>query len=364
MKAISLNEAYDLQAADGTLLLADTQEQNAALIAETEKGEWKAVGNSNYKLPTDENELTRVYTITKKPVEIVINGDGTDEVKFEEEFDADKVTYRRKMKEIMTTIILPFKFKPSDFGGELFYTLRTVAYNNETQRWEAKLKDAEVDDNGYLAANTPYMFTLNDATAAKIEFVFENKTIQPTTGDNYTKVGDWTLQGVYNYKTWSARTATEYGFAASPITKDKDGKPIDIKAGEFVRAGENAKIKPTRFYLIYSGKETTLLSKSATELPESIVVILPGEGQDENNDDISTPVSEITPTADNVKVWSYEKIIFIEGAADKEYRIIDMSGRLLKKSIAQSDREEIRLGNDRIGVVIVIVGGKAHKVMY
>jgi hypothetical protein len=41
MKAISLNEAYDLQAADGTLLLADTQGQNAALIAETEKGEWK-----------------------------------------------------------------------------------------------------------------------------------------------------------------------------------------------------------------------------------------------------------------------------------------------------------------------------------
>ncbi len=324
-----------------------------------------AVGNSNYKLPTDENELTRVYTITKKAVEIVINGDGTNEVKFEEEFDADKVTYRREMKEIMTTIILPFKFKPSDFGGELFYTLRTVAYNNETQRWEAKLKDAEVDNDGYLSANTPYMFTPNATTAAKTEFVFENKTIQPTTGDNYTKVGDWTLQGVYNYKTWSARTATEYGFAASPITKDKDGNSINIKAGEFVRAGENAKIKPTRFYLIYSGKETTLLSKSATELPESIVVILPGEGQDENNgDDISTPVSEITPTANNVKVWSYDKTIFIEGAADKEYRIIDMSGRLLKKSIAQSDREEIHLGNDRIGVVIVIVGGKAHKVMY
>lgn len=41
MKAISLNESYDLQAADGTLLLADTQEQNAALIVNTEKGEWK-----------------------------------------------------------------------------------------------------------------------------------------------------------------------------------------------------------------------------------------------------------------------------------------------------------------------------------
>ena len=41
MKAISLNESYDLQAENGTLLLADTQEQNAALITNSEKGEWK-----------------------------------------------------------------------------------------------------------------------------------------------------------------------------------------------------------------------------------------------------------------------------------------------------------------------------------
>lgn len=41
MKAISLDAEYDLQVRHGTLLLSDTQEQNAALIAETEKGEWK-----------------------------------------------------------------------------------------------------------------------------------------------------------------------------------------------------------------------------------------------------------------------------------------------------------------------------------
>lgn len=41
MKAISLDAEYDLQAKNGTLLLGDTSEQNAALIAETEKGEWK-----------------------------------------------------------------------------------------------------------------------------------------------------------------------------------------------------------------------------------------------------------------------------------------------------------------------------------
>lgn len=41
MKAISLDENNDLQVRHGTLLLDDTQEQNAALITETEKGEWK-----------------------------------------------------------------------------------------------------------------------------------------------------------------------------------------------------------------------------------------------------------------------------------------------------------------------------------
>jgi hypothetical protein len=39
--AITLDENYDLQARHGTLLMDDTSEQNAALIAETEKGEWK-----------------------------------------------------------------------------------------------------------------------------------------------------------------------------------------------------------------------------------------------------------------------------------------------------------------------------------
>ena len=41
MKAISLDTNYDLQAQNGTLLLGITDEQNAALIVNTEKGEWK-----------------------------------------------------------------------------------------------------------------------------------------------------------------------------------------------------------------------------------------------------------------------------------------------------------------------------------
>ena len=36
-----MNEEYDLQASDGAIMLGDTQEQNAALIVDSEKGEWK-----------------------------------------------------------------------------------------------------------------------------------------------------------------------------------------------------------------------------------------------------------------------------------------------------------------------------------
>ncbi|MCR4559012.1 MAG: hypothetical protein K5685_02960 [Bacteroidales bacterium] len=41
MKAISLDENFDLQAENGTLLLGETSEQNAALVVGSEKGEWK-----------------------------------------------------------------------------------------------------------------------------------------------------------------------------------------------------------------------------------------------------------------------------------------------------------------------------------
>ena len=41
MKAISLDADYDLQAENVRILLGEVSEQNAALIAGSEKGEWK-----------------------------------------------------------------------------------------------------------------------------------------------------------------------------------------------------------------------------------------------------------------------------------------------------------------------------------
>ena len=80
-------------------------------------------------------------------------------------------------------------------------------------------------------------------------------------------------------------------------------------------------------------------------------------------EEIPTSVADISPD-NNVKVWSYEKKIFIEGEAGSPYRIIDISGRLLQQSTTQSDHEEIILGRNTNGVVIITVANKSYKLKY
>ena len=65
----------------------------------------------------------------------------------------------------------------------------------------------------------------------------------------------------------------------------------------------------------------------------------------------------------NVKVWSYDKTIYIAAADGTNYRIIDTNGRALASGITATDRDEIRLGN-RTGIVIVIINGKTYKINY
>jgi len=117
------------------------------------------------------------------------------------------------------------------------------------------------------------------------------------------------------------------------------------------------------------------ISKSALDIPDRISVIFidketasviddPATDPTDNpNGDITTPTSEITPSDCNVKVWSYDKAIYIQSRPGTDYRIIDFSGRILRDGTTQSDRDEIRLGNHS-GIVIVIINGKAHKLSY
>ena len=203
--------------------------------------------------------------------------------------------------------------------------------------------------------------------------VFAGVTIEKTEAGKVEKT-DWTFQGTYEKKVWNTNgeieTKNVYGFAAKGGTNN-DGE--SYAAGEFVRARYNISIKPTRAYLQYTGSDENL-SKSAIVLPDRIKVVFidketasviddPTVNPSEDEDgDITTPTSEIQPTA-NVKVWSYDKTIFIQARPGTDYRIIDASGRTLRTAATLTDRDEIRLGSHR-GIAIVIINGKTYKVIY
>ncbi|MBQ5403533.1 MAG: T9SS type A sorting domain-containing protein, partial [Bacteroidales bacterium] len=61
----------------------------------------------------------------------------------------------------------------------------------------------------------------------------------------------------------------------------------------------------------------------------------------------------------NIKIWSFEKTIFVENAS-KKIVIVDMAGRIVKTVNPVSDRTEI---NDlKCGIYIVKTGIKTQKV--
>ncbi len=314
--------------------------------------------------------ITEPYSIANNQLipfkDITIYGDEDYDVLLPEVKGVD-VTYNRSFHvDFTATWMLPFEVNTKDING-FFYTIKEVVQDEETGVWEAHTSDQPI--TGELAANTPYIFV---PKADITELKFNNVNIEANSSEEYyntTEDKDWTLVGMYVKKTWDTPTPTEYGFAASPATNDAGES---ISAGEFVRAGRNTKMKPTRAFLRYSGTNETLKSKSGVVLPERIVLVFPdatssvvdpADPSGNGSDDVTTPVSELTPKADNAKVWSYDKTIYIAAAPGIEYRIIDALGRPLQKGITATDRDELRLGKHS-GMVIVFINGKSYKLNY
>ncbi len=75
-------------------------------------------------------------------------------------------------------------------------------------------------------------------------------------------------------------------------------------------------------------------------------------------DDNVTPVSSIT-NAPSVKVWSYNRTIYIETAPDSQYKIIDLQGRIITTSTTKSSHNEIHINQS--GILIVIIGNQSFK---
>lgn len=276
-----------------------------------------------------------------------------------------------------STMILPFSCDASKFSSiGTFHTVASVEYNQTTKQWEAKASDALTS----IEANTPYLFKPKQSTSAENPIVIEadkdshitlvaNNSTEPYTNvgtkENSTLSSDWKLIGVYQKKRWTEDSEDEYGFSAIDVAED------GISAGEFVRAGSGAWIKPMRCYLKYTGNESKFLSKSAPILPKSIRVIFPETTAsviDTNepsvnpaeSGEIVTPVSEIY-TENEVKVWSFGKTIYIESQPETQYHIIDLGGRIIKNGVTASTHEEISLSRIT-GVVIVKIGNKMFKI--
>lgn len=276
-----------------------------------------------------------------------------------------------------STMILPFSCDASKFSSiGTFHTISSVEYNQTTKEWEAKASDALTS----IEANTPYLFKPKQSTSAENPIVIEaeknshitlvaNNSTEPYTNvgtkENSTLSSDWKLIGVYQKKRWTEDSEDEYGFSAIDVAED------GISAGEFVRAGSGAWIKPMRCYLKYTGNESQFLSKSAPILPQSIRVIFPETTAsviDTNEPSINptesgeivTPVSEIY-TENVVKVWSFGKTIYIESQPETQYHIIDLGGRIIKNGVTASTHEEISLSRIT-GVVIVKIGNKMFKI--
>ena len=270
-----------------------------------------------------------------------------DDVVFERQFSVGKPS----------TIVLPFS--TSNYSGGTFYTFKDVLFDEDKNKWYADI--TEVSE---IVAHKPYIFIPSAETLTFTDGV----TIEETPEQEMTSTGgntDWTFKGVYAYNTWETVTGKEYGFAGKEA---KDGD-IDIAIGDFVHIGAGASIKPFRCYLTFGGGS---LSKSAIELPSSIEVrivepVATVESVETSkevfDEDVLTPISEVFPD-NGIKVWSYEKTIFIEAQPNTYYQIFDINGRILKNAVTHSDRDEVSLSHNVGGIAIVRIANKSYKVKY
>ena len=78
----------------------------------------------------------------------------------------------------------------------------------------------------------------------------------------------------------------------------------------------------------------------------------------EDNGDIETPVSETVPNAD-VKIWSFEKTIFVENGGQK-IEIVDMSGH---RTFIKNDSQRVEIPVSKTGIYIVRTNGKTQKII-
>ena len=207
------------------------------------------------------------------------------------------------------TIMLPFDFTKNDIRrGEYdnisegkfyeFAGIEEVPFN----MWIAVMKEVGVEGSNEVTtmkANTPYLF-MPDEDAKYLYFTngddyyqgfdiftegYErgNKQTEYDGSDGTYSWNKWNFIGTYQPRYWSDSENSEeigkvYGFAGA--TKEVDDQLV--VAGDFVRAKNGAKIRPTSCYLMWTGYEdeqqnARALTRSAAadeNVPQRITVKL------------------------------------------------------------------------------------------
>ena len=335
---------------DYTVAYSNNINAGTASVTITGKGYYSGTVEKTFKINpkvTTNGALTlSEYSSTLTKAEIQGDFKSTDDKQLiiQDPITVNSVTFKREfIKDIPSTIMLPFYITTDDEIGS-FYTLASVA-PDKNGVWTADLTKVE----GVLNANTPYIFKVKENITEANYLTFANVELQPTTTINDNTNGYWTLHGVYKKTRLDDPDEVNYGFAGA--------KADGISIGDFVRAGDGTWADPMRCYLTYSGNDSRL-TKAALDLPDYIKVVFHDEEEQPDNGEIVTPVSSISEST-GVKAWSYNGTIFIDAQPDMDYTIVDLTGRIIKKGVTHSTREEITLS--ATGIVIVKIGNKSFK---
>ena len=263
------------------------------------------------------------------------------------DIEVSRATFNRTFTPgVYSTIILPFVYTPDNSVGEFF---EFNGVKHEGGEWIAEVTPVSKK----VKANTPYLFK---PKTDKVSLTNNGATLKPYTSasTNPSEIDKWSFVGMYTNKKWTSDDQNDYGFAG-----EEDG---DIQVGEFVKVAEGATISPFRCYLTYKGEGG--LTKSATDLPDRIIVRI--TDPDSNTSD-TDPAETITPVSapaaeSDVKVWSANRAIFIESQPGTEYTIVDLSGRVLKTGTSHATREQVTLS--ATGIVIVKIGNRTFKIQH
>ena len=271
------------------------------------------------------------------------------------------------------TVMMPFNFTKSAFkkSGSSdgltghFYEFKGIHLDPQTSKWTAEMGEPDNPETTTMTANTPYLYVPDDEPeywyidngGSGVNIFTEGNEggnkVTPYDGSNESfRWNKWDFIGTYQPRYWYDGSDSEhpaenigelgkvYGFAGA--TKEVQGiynNTITVEAGEFVRAKNGAKIRPTSCYLMWTGYEPDYapargLTRGAAadeEMPQRITVkLVSASGETTAIGTLDTTTGEVSF---NSEAWYTLDGVKLSGKpSSKGIYIRSTSGRLQGKN--------------------------------